>query len=58
MKNLLALANPQESFEIIQIIRAYPDCLIDKTCPPLMQAIADELGRQYMRWNKGGDNGK
>ena len=57
MKNLLALATQQQCFEIIQILRSYPDCIIDKTYPPLIQAIADELGRQFMRWNKGGNNG-
>ena len=58
MKNLLALATQQQCFEIIQILRSYPDCVVDISCPPLMQAIADELGRQFMRWNKGGHDDK
>lgn len=52
MKNLLALATKDNSAEILQIIINYPKCNIDDTCPPLQRAVSDELGRQFMRWNK------
>lgn len=54
MKNLLALATKENCNEILQILITYPKCHIDETCPPLQQAISDELGRQFMRWNKQG----
>lgn len=57
MKNLLALAQPEDCSEIIQILISYPRWSVDETYPPLFHAIADELGRQFMRWNKGGNNG-
>lgn len=56
IKSLLSLLTKDQYSEALQILITYPRCVIDETCPPVFQAIVEELHRQHNRWNKGGNN--
>lgn len=60
MNNLLRLVDPYDMWEIVDVICSYPNYELDGdlAAKPIVDAIIDELNRQYARWNKGGNNGK
>jgi hypothetical protein len=55
MNNLLRLVDPYDMWEIVDIICSYPKYELDGelAAKPIVDAIIDELNRQYARWNKG-----
>lgn len=59
MNNLLRLVEPYDMCEIIDIVCSYPNYELDGDLAPkpIVDAIIDELNRQYARWNKGESNG-
>ena len=60
MNNLLRLVEPNDMWGIVDIICSYPNYELDGdlAAKPIVNAMIDELNRQYARWNKGGENGK
>lgn len=58
MNNLLRLVEPYDMWGIVDIICSYPNYELDGdlAAKPIVDAIIDELNRQYARWNKGGAN--
>ena len=57
IRTLLSIANTNECrLEILGILTTYPDYSI-KEDNALIQAVIEELNRQYSRWNKGNDDG-
>lgn len=60
MNHLLRLVDQQDMRGIVDIICSYPKYELDGdlAAKPIVDAIIDELTRQYTRWNKGGYNGK
>lgn len=59
MNNLLRLVDPYDMWGIVGVICSYPNYELDGdlAAKPIVDAIIDELNRQYTRWNKGGING-
>lgn len=57
IKTILALTPDAELRNFLNIITTYPNFETNEDSA-LVNALIEELSRQYNRWNKGGDNGK
>lgn len=58
LKTILPLIEFGDEWKYIEIITKYPNYELDgdMAASPMAHAIIAELDRQYVRWNKGGNN--
>jgi len=60
VKTLIGIVSEEERENFLILLQNYPNIqVVDvNDVTPLLLALVKELDRQYVRWNKGGNNGK